>query len=191
MLQSFGCYKLICLKTLFMFYNWPLHNYANPTSHDVNKFMHIEMFNVVENTRKLPLVWIVVKPNQLEQKLCIAKNFLVLAAMLVSLKRTATWPPRTLKSMHSCSRCCWIVYFFLLHCSRLWLGLPSFSVTSVQTKNKIIFQTYPNFTCLSFCRFYFEVVLAVEFGFIRNLFASYDTIKNNSAYNLFLIFFPF
>ena len=50
-----------------------------------NKIMPIEMYNAVENTRKLALVRYVVKPNHLEQKLCIAKAFLVLAAMLLSL----------------------------------------------------------------------------------------------------------
>ena len=32
----------------------------------VNKFAHIEVFNAVENTRKLLLVQFVAEPNQLE-----------------------------------------------------------------------------------------------------------------------------
>ena len=37
----------------------------------------------------------VAKPNQMEYKLCTAKDFFVLAAMLVFLKGVQAWPPHT------------------------------------------------------------------------------------------------
>ena len=43
------------------------------------------MFNAMGNTQKFLLVCFVAKPNQLEQKLCIAKYFLVLTALHAGL----------------------------------------------------------------------------------------------------------
>ena len=55
----------------------------------INIFMmDIEMFNAVENPRKLSTFNVICsKTKSAGAELCIAKNFLVLAAMLVFLKR--------------------------------------------------------------------------------------------------------
>ena len=92
------CFKaliVICFRTLLYKYSQKFEFMQVPQVTNINKSMHIEMFNVLKYTWKLLLVWFAARTKQFEQKLCIAKTFFVLTAMLVFLKGTRTRPPHS------------------------------------------------------------------------------------------------
>ena len=67
------------------------------------KFMHIEMFNAMENTRKLLLVTVICsKTKSTAVEIVHCRRFLVLTALLMSLKGAPIWPPHafSLKCSH-------------------------------------------------------------------------------------------